>query len=160
MMIQLQCHWSIMAFHPSEINTLVRIPQDKPFPIGVIIRIKCLISLYNDWTYACGVTIDMRTVSYEDFFDYRCTCYNPEHPLGIFQEQRQRQLPILHFESRSERAPTEASTSRVCISHGTDLCGFPRFDMSTIGPYFDSVPTSRIATTLTVNAENNRVEAS
>ena len=143
-------HNGISSFHDFLVLTTREIDAfnypGRPFPIGMIGRIKAIISLFNDWTVTSGAIIDLRTVSYEDFSDYRCSSYNTEHPLGVFQQQREQRFPV----------SAKASTSQACISHDTDLYsmdlyGFPRFDMNTIGPISDctenvpTVPTIRTA---------------
>ena len=63
---------------------------DRSLSVDMAVQIKAIISLFNDWTYTCGAIIDMRTVSYEDFQAYCGRSYNPEYPLGVFQQLRQR----------------------------------------------------------------------
>jgi hypothetical protein len=77
----------LLVFSPHEIKAFTYIAHDRPFPPGKIGRIRAIISLYNDWTSIFGATIDMRTVSREDFNDYICSFYNHDYPLGVFQQQ-------------------------------------------------------------------------
>ena len=74
---------NLLVLSSNEIDALSSIT------IGIIGRIRVVISLYNDWTCTLGAPIDMRTVFYEDYIDYCLSSYNIEQPLGYFQQQRE-----------------------------------------------------------------------
>jgi len=80
---------NLLVLSLNEIDTLSSIP------VGLKGRIRSIISLYNDWTCMFGSPIDMRTVTDEDFANYRSSSYSLEQPLGFFQQQRELQFPVV-----------------------------------------------------------------
>ena len=77
----------LLILNVSQINDLHYAPagggDEVPFLLlGDCGRIKCLISMYNDFSRMLDANVDIRTVTEDDFDNYRVHFFRPDQPLS------------------------------------------------------------------------------
>jgi hypothetical protein len=104
-----------------------------PMPVGFRGRIKVVIAMTNDMSRTLGDDVDLRTVTRQDFDNYRVSEYRLYHPLGVriaIQQQQQQQAGAAHAGGGMTPAEQFERAIKKDMEHYKEFKNEKQFDMA------------------------------